>query len=452
MPGDFPGLARCAILRQVRELAGLWILAFAASAAIGSHGILYWDAGDYVTQALTGQLSGLLLGRPLFLWMSGAVLSTGIDPVHSEPVLRWFWCAFGSLAAPAMMLLARALGLSRAAAFTAGAALALSPSFAHTSHQVLTDAPALALSISALAVAASGSPTYIRALIAGALVAAAVAMRETAALQLVAVVLLLGWRGWASVAAFVVVLGGIIAVDPPPALIAWFSDMSKSAEAHPWRWRDLAISAAWLMTAGPVPVLVGAALLLVRQAPRRVLLAAVPSAIATLLLFFYQDGSFSPRYMLATAPVAFFLVAAPWLSDRPRLTVACLLVPLAVAAFFVRPVNAVARRGATLTSRMPLLPQRALVVPGHFCPQARLAATIHKRDDIEFVCPGWGWPADVGAVLDAAVASGRPVAVDPSPNVWMGGRETEPSEQIRNWLQAHPGPSIADFVVIERPR
>ena len=68
----------------MRDFAALWILAFVASIAIGSHGILYWDAGDYVTQALTGQLSGLLLGRPLFLWISRAVLAAGVDPVHGE--------------------------------------------------------------------------------------------------------------------------------------------------------------------------------------------------------------------------------------------------------------------------------------------------------------------------------------------------------------------------------
>ena len=436
----------------MRDLAALWVLAFAASAVIGSHGILYWDAGDYVTQALTGQLSGLLLGRPLFLWISRAVLAAGVDPVYAEPVLRWFWCGAGSLAAPALMVLARVLGLARGAAFTAGAALALSPSFSHTSHQVLTDSPALALSIAGLAVAAGGAATYPRAIAAGALVAAAVAMRETAALQLVGVVLLLGWRGWASVGAFAAILGAILMAAPPPALIAWFGDMSRSAGTHPWRWRDLAISVGWLMTAGPIPVLAGLEMLRRRLVSDRVLLVALPSAIATVLLFFYQDGSFSPRYMLATAPPAFFLAAAPWLASRPRLTALALIVPFIVAMLFVQPVNRVAERGATLTARVALLPVRALVVPGHFCPQARLAATIHRRDDLEFVCPGWGWPTDVGAVLDQAIASGQPVAVDPSPNVWMGGRETIPSQEIQNWLRNRAGRPIADFVVIERPR
>lgn len=435
----------------MRELAALWVLAFSASAFIGSHGILYWDAGDYVTQALTGQLSGLLLGRPLFLWISRAVLAMGVDPVDAEPALRWFWCGVGALAAPALTTLGTRLGLSRAAALMAGAALAVSPSFAHTTHQVLTDSPALALSIAALAVAA-GPGTWLRACTAGALIAAAVAMRETAALQLVAVVLLIGRRGWVSVLAFAVVLGGILAAAPPPALIAWFGDMSRSAETHPWRWRDLAISLGWLMTAGPAPVLIGGGLLIRRLTIPRVQLVAIPSVIATLLLLFYQDGSFSPRYMLATAPIAFFLAAAPWLVARPRVAAAALAIPFIVAAVFVRPVNAVAARGATLTERLPHLPQAALVVPGHFCPQARLAATIHQRDDIEFVCPGWGWPEDVGAALDAAVKAGRPVAIDPRPNVWMGGRETVASQEIQNWLRERPGRALAGFTVIEDRR
>ncbi len=435
----------------MRDLGALWVLAFAASAFIGSHGILYWDAGDYVTQTLTGQLSGLLLGRPLFLWISRGVLATGIDPVHAEPALRWFWCAAGALAAPALAMLGQTLGLSRAAALMAGAALALSPSFAHTTHQVLTDSPALALSIAALVVAA-GPRNWLRACAAGMLIAAAVAMRETAALQLVGVVLLLGPRGWAAVVAFAIVLGGILVLAPPPALIAWFGDMSRSAEAHPWRWRDLAISLGWLMTAGPAPVLAGGARLWQRLATNRVQLVAVPSAIATVLLLFYQDGSFSPRYMLATAPIAFFLAAAPWLAARPRVAIASLAIPFVIAAVFVRPVNAVAARGATLMERLPHLPPRALVVPGHFCPQARLAATVHKRDDIDFVCPGWGWPTEVGEVLDEAVKSGRPVAIDPRPNVWMGGRETAASQEIQNWLRARPGRTLAGFTVIEERR
>jgi hypothetical protein len=34
----------------------------------------------------------------------------------------------------------------------------------------------------------------------------------------------------------------------------------------------------------------------------------------------------------------------------------------------------------------------------------------------------------------------------------MGGRETIPSQEIRDWLKKRPGRTVADFVVIERPK
>ena len=127
-----------------RDFAALWLLALAAASAIGTHGIAYWDAGDYTLLAINGCKSGLLLGRPLFLWASRLVLVTGVEPAAAEPVLRWFWTGVSALAAPLLALLATRLGLERRPSLFAGIALALSPSFAHTSHQVLTDGPALA--------------------------------------------------------------------------------------------------------------------------------------------------------------------------------------------------------------------------------------------------------------------------------------------------------------------
>jgi len=162
-----------------RDLPGLWLLACVTSAAVGTHGILYWDAGDYVTLAINGGRSGLFLGRPLFLLISHAIVQ-GIDPAWAEPVLRWFWTLVGALAAPAMAVLAVRLGLTRSAAWLAGAMVAVSPSFAHTAHQVLTDAPALALSIAALAAAAGG-----QAIATGVLLGAAILTRETAAIHVV---------------------------------------------------------------------------------------------------------------------------------------------------------------------------------------------------------------------------------------------------------------------------
>ena len=154
----------------------------AASAIVGIHGVAYWDAGDYVRLAIDGGRSGLLLGRPLFLLVSRLILHAGVDPAHAEPVLRWFWNGVGAVAAPALAVLAARLGLSRAASLTVGIALALSPSFAHTAHQVLTDAPSLALAFVALVAA-----TYSQAALAGLLIGVAILTRETAAVHAVAI-------------------------------------------------------------------------------------------------------------------------------------------------------------------------------------------------------------------------------------------------------------------------
>jgi hypothetical protein len=138
----------------LRDLCVLWAVGVVAAAAIGTHGLAYWDAGDYVRQAVRSEPSGLLLGRPFFLFASRSVVEialrcgAGADAI--EPTLRWFWTCVSATAAPAMAVLVARLGMGRSASLAAGAALAIAPSFAHTSHQVLTDAPALALSLLAL--------------------------------------------------------------------------------------------------------------------------------------------------------------------------------------------------------------------------------------------------------------------------------------------------------------
>ncbi len=424
----------------------LWLLAFAAAALVGTHGIAYWDAGDYTLLAITGGESGLLLGRPLFLAISRAILATGVDAANAEAVLRWFWSAVGATAAPLLAVLASRLGLSDRAAFVAGAALALSPSFAHTSHQVLTDAPALALSIGALACAAARQPWQ-----AGALMAAAIATRETAAIHLIAMVLLVGGRAAAAaLLACAASLAVILTAAPPSGMAEWWGAMSRSAGAHPWSPLDLLIAVAWVSAAGPAPVAGGLWALLRGDADRRVRTVAVPAAIGTAILLFYPDGSFSPRYVLATVPVAFFVAAAPWLARQLPIAAAVLVLPLVVAALPAARAKAVAERGATLTARIPALPQNAVVVPGHFCPQARIGAVIAKRPDLRFVCPGWDWPRDVAGELDAALERGAPVAIDVRDAAWVGRREDAPREAVRAWIGSRPAADMAGFRVVRR--
>jgi len=429
-----------------REFAALWLLAFAAASAIGTHGIAYWDAGDYTLLAITGGKSGMLLGRPLFLWVSRLVLLTGVEPASAEPVLRWFWTAAGTLAAPLLAVLATRLGLERRPALFAGIALALSPSFAHTSHQVLTDAPALALSIAALAGAASN-----RTWLAGLLLAAAIATRETAAVHVVSIALLLGRRrGLMAVAVSAATVIAIVITYQPPGVLEWFTAMSRSVSTHHWSIGDLLTSVAWVIVAGPGPVIVGAFMLMHRNVSPRVAAVSVPSALASAFLLFYPDGSFSPRYVLATVPLAFFVAAAPWLAARRTLAAALLVVPIAIAAVAATSADAVAEYGASVGRRVAALPANTTVVPGHFCPQSRLAAAVSGRSDLQFICPGWQWPLDVAAEFDAALNSGRPVAVDLADAAWVGRREVEPRRAARSWAESRPGSDENGFWIVRR--
>jgi hypothetical protein len=176
----------------------------------------------------------------------------------------------------------------------------------------------------------------------------------------------------------------------------------------------------------------------------------VPSALASAFLLFYPDGSFSPRYVLATVPLAFFIAAAPWLAARRMLAAVLLVVPIAIAAVAATSANAVAGYGASVGRRIPGLPQNATVVPGHFCPQSRLAAAVAGRSDLRFICPGWEWPLDVAAELDAALNSGRPVAVDLADAAWVGRREVEPRGAVRSWAESRTGSEEAGFRVVRR--
>ena len=294
--------------------AGLWLLAMAASAAVGTHGIVYWDAGDYVRLAIDGGPSGLA-ARPaaVSVWCRG-----------------WFWRPASIRRRPsrAALVLDRrrrhggagagacwrhVSDLDRAASLAAGVALALSPSFAHTSHQVLTDAPALALSIAALAAAARS-----QAVSSGLLLAAAIRRAKPPPCTSSRSRILLGRRAVVgagrggrgdrrdalglSTAAVCAVVAGHVAIDRCAS-----ADCRGSR-----RCRSL-----WVLAAGPLPVVAGI-LALARRPAGRWLVVSVPAAIATVVLLFYPDGSFSPRYVLATVPLAFFLAAGMWLSARPR--------------------------------------------------------------------------------------------------------------------------------------
>ena len=79
-------------------------------------------------QAMTGQVGGLALGRPVFVlvshWTAEVSQRLGISVWHIEPVLRMLWLAIAASAAPACAVLAHRCGAPRAAALVAGAVVA----------------------------------------------------------------------------------------------------------------------------------------------------------------------------------------------------------------------------------------------------------------------------------------------------------------------------------------
>jgi hypothetical protein len=453
-----------------RTSAALFAAAWIVAVAVGTHGIAYWDAADYVRLSIDGGPSGLLLGRPLFLAatraLTRAFLGLGLDPSAVEPLLRHVATAVSATAAPGLAILATRLGLERRAAIASGIALALSPSFAHTAHQVLTDGPALSLSIAALAIAAGDARG--RLLGSSVLLGAAITTRETAGLHLFALAALVARPGGrrrpvldaalaivvvsATVAAIVLVAHGGL----PPSLVAWRAAMTRSSSVHPRTLAETARAAAFVVVIGPLPFALAALAWARREVDRRVMLVALPAALATLALVFYQDASFSPRYVLSTAPLGLLLVAGPRLARASRTwLVPALLVPLSVVPFATRRARAIAERGAAIDARLATLPAPALVLPGHVCPHARLAIAIDarrrgERRDLDLLCPGWDWPEDPGALhrlLDRARCEGRTLAIDVDEEAWVGERERPAREAARAY--GAPTRTLAGFLIHE---
>jgi hypothetical protein len=265
----------------------------------------------------------------------------------------------------------------------------------------------------------------------------------------VAIALLLGRRALVAFGVSAAAIAATLWIFPPPAFDQWLHAMSRSVESHPiGAWQVIA-PLLWVLVAGPLPVVVGI-VALARRPTGRWLVVSVPAAIGTIAILFYPDGSFSPRYMLATVPLAFFFAAGSWLSARPRLLAVALIVPLVAFVPATRQLRVVAAHGAAVTNRVASLPPGALVVPGHYCPAARLGATIRGRRDFEMMCPGWEWPADPARMLDDALDAGRPVALDLADAAWMPPREAANRDAVRAWAAGRPGRDIAGFFVVQK--
>ena len=255
----------------------LFATAVAAALLIGPGRPLYWDTFGYLMQAINGDVGGLMLGRPVFVYVSyllaHAFIALGGSVWTVEPVLRVFWMVVSCTAAPLTYLLARNVGLTSRAAAIAGIAVAVSPALAHTSNAVLTDGPALALTLLSLvlasrAVAADTPGTRATGLAAaaGAVMGLACGVRETAVLNVASlglIVLLAPRSTRMSVllaASSSLVLAGtapvLWAYAHQPGYIemiqAWRSSMAAHRLEKTYGIRDFGFAMAWTFALGPV--------------------------------------------------------------------------------------------------------------------------------------------------------------------------------------------------------
>lgn len=458
----------------------LWTLALAAARWAGPGGILYWDSFGYVGQSLTGDVGGLLLGRPLFILASHgvarAVMALGLTPDQVEALLRALWAAVSALAAPATSSLVARLAprpdalsgsapASLDASTLAGLLVALSPAAANTADAVLTDGPSMALATLGYALAAHASDTRGRSLAAGLCLGAAAGLREHAVVHLPLVMALRALVTARRTSALWVLLGAIPSgalgvvwalatqADYIARIRSWFVAMGAERRQHPLGPLSLAFWAAWMVALGPV-ALVGTLrfwrdALRAPRPSRALLLCAGTGGAQLLALSLYQDIAFSPRYLLAAFPTGLAVPAALALAPTlrsPRRRAAlllALLLPIVLAPI------ALARRQGALRDALAETPSRlrdvapnAIVVSGQACPAVVLTRTTTRLRgravDWRAVCPGWRWPTNLPAHLDALRAEGRPLVVDLRAAVWVGPRQLACRDTVVRYLGVQP--------------
>ncbi|MFO0626649.1 MAG: phospholipid carrier-dependent glycosyltransferase [Polyangiales bacterium] len=460
---------------------GLWALAFAATAVMAPRTPVYWDSFGYLGQSVTGLVGGLALGRPHFVYTSHAVANVlralGVSVWSLGAWLTVLWAMVSALCAPLTRATLLAAGQAPRDALWAGVAVALSPALAHTAGAVLTDGPSLAVSLLAFVVALRGAATSRPArwaLLAGALVGVAAGMREQAAAQ--GLVTLLAFRGvtprdrWRCALALAV---GFALGFAPPVLWAathqvgyramletWLRGMRQERGAHPYTLTDFAAFLRWLVALGPV-TLVAAAAQWTRR-PRALvtgplLAVCAPSLLQLALLAGYQDISYSPRYLLSALPGALAIPAGLALARvattarRQALLAAVMALPLLVAAPWLRAREAPLSRAVEgVPALLRTVPPDALVVAGQTCPAVELTRRLALAEPARWgaaprwprICPGWAWPDDLAARLDAALAQGQTVVLDLRPGAWLGPRQARVFAEVRAWSETRDHPRV----------
>lgn len=457
-----------------RAYAGLYALAVLSAWWVGPDGPIYWDTFSYVIQSITGRVGGLMLGRPTFVLASHATVlawrALGGSVLSVEPLLRAQWTLVAALGAPALTWLATSAGLSLRASLAAGFFLALSPTVAHTSRAVLTDAPSMAVTLiaSGLAWRAMREASRATMLAAGLTLGVAAGMREQAIAHLAAFVALAWFAPRRRVSlTLVACVGSLGALALPVVWIAlrqrsylatlgdWERSMVGERAHHTYGVRDFAMFLAWVVVSGltPLTALFGALAKGWKPAlPSRPLLVYVAlSCLQLAALAFYQDIAFSPRYLLGALPAGLMLPCAlaldgAWRMRRLRLGVLVGSVVVAIGAGpLMRRLERPLREGlGSLPSRLSLIAPNAAVVTGQLCPAvvyhrelARLSSAPSPPSWIQ-VCPGWRWPPRLADRLDALRREGHPVVIDLRTESWVGERQLRCRTEADAYSRLHP--------------
>ncbi len=438
-----------------------------AAAAYFEPFVGYWDGYDYLACMVEGRPSGLLLGRPCFVFLGWLVAKAwaacggSLETVHVPVKLLVFACAAPFVVVAHRLFLV--LGVGPVVARRAALLLAASPVLASMTSQVLTEPPMLLVGYVGLLWWARGyaANSLSRVALGGALVGVAFGFREQAVLLLplaLALALLAPSRR-----VLLTVVGGAacaLTAGAPPAWLAisdpayvanardWLDVMSRERGLHPLGADQAAIWFTWLVASQPIAVWFGPAgmVRLVRFARRTAVArpGAVFAGVSLVLLALFgtfQDLVHSPRYLLFGAPglaVAGAIGLEPWARrlgavrfDRGFSLALCatLVVGYAVQHDERRLHH---KAGGYAMATLDRMPRGAVLIVGQLAPLVHyLEAARGDPGRWELIEPGWAWPRGrLGAVIDAHLALDRAVYIDLDPLTWLGARM---HEELAEW-------------------
>jgi hypothetical protein len=234
-------------------------------------------------------------------------------------------------------------------------------------------------------------------------------------------------------------------------------------------WRDAPLFALWIAALGPV-VAYAAVSAWGRRGPMwraggALFAVAAPALVQLGLAPLFRGISYSPRFLLAVLPGAVAIPGA-WAIDRwiggSRLRFAAATVaiafPLVVAAPVLRARSApLLATLHALPAMLARVPSTAVIVTGQPCPAIDLQRAILAHDspsgavpDWQVVCPGWAWPPDLPARLDAAGRDRRALVLDLRPTSWIGPEQRSALDEVQSYLQAAASRRDAPDLIVWR--